>query len=194
MQAEIVMIGTELLLGQIVDTNATYLAQQLRDLGLNLYYKTTVGDNKDRIRAVLQQAHERSDVVITSGGLGPTLDDLTREAIAEAVGVPLVFRQDLMDQIARRFARLGRTMSPNNRRQAYIPEGAIPFENPRGTAPIFAFEDSQGIIVALPGVPHELKYLMEHTIVPYLKQRLGINELIKYRTLRTTGIGESQVD
>jgi nicotinamide-nucleotide amidase len=194
MQAELVMIGTELLLGQIIDTNAAYLAQQLKNLGLNLYYKTTVGDNKDRIRTVIEQAHNRAEVVITSGGLGPTLDDLTREAIAEAVGVPLIFRQDLMDQIARRFQKMGATMSPNNARQAYIPEGAIPMENPRGTAPIFAFEDAKGTIIVLPGVPHELKYLMENTIIPYLQKRYGIKALIKYRTLRTTGIGESRVD
>lgn len=194
MQAEIVMIGTELLLGQIIDTNAAYLAQQLKNLGLNLYYKTTVGDNKDRIRAVIEQAHNRSEVVITSGGLGPTLDDLTREAIAEAVGVKLVFRQDLMDQIAQRFQKIGSPMSPNNARQAYIPEGAIPMENPRGTAPIFAYEDTKGTIIVLPGVPHELKYLMENKVIPYLKNRFGIKELIKYKTLRTTGIGESRVD
>ena len=118
MQAEIVTIGTELLLGKIVDTNAAYIAQQLATIGLDLYYKTTVGDNEGRITSVLQQALARSDVVITSGGLGPTVDDVTRQAVARAAGRELVLDEKLLAQIEARFARHGFTMSENNRRQA----------------------------------------------------------------------------
>jgi molybdenum cofactor synthesis domain-containing protein len=132
--AEIVVTGTELLLGEIVDTNSTMMARMLRDIGLDLHYKSTVGDNQARMAAVLNIALDRSDIVLVSGGLGPTVDDVTREAVADATGCPLVFHQELLDQIAARFARFGRPMTDNNRRQAHIPEGAIAVENPVGTA------------------------------------------------------------
>ncbi|MFB0536625.1 MAG: CinA family nicotinamide mononucleotide deamidase-related protein [Anaerolineae bacterium] len=195
MQAEIVTIGTELLLGKIVDTNAAYLAQQLATIGLDLYYKTTVGDNEERITAVLQQGLARSDVVITSGGLGPTVDDVTRQAVARAAGRELVLDEKLLAQIEAHFARHGFTMSENNRRQAYIPQGAIPIENPVGTAPAFIVETVQGLIVSLPGVPRELKYLMETRVIPFLREKLQMGQvIIKSKTLRTCGIGESTVD
>jgi len=195
MQAEIVTIGTELLLGKIVDTNATYIAQQLATIGLDLYYKTTVGDNEGRITSVLQQALARSDVVITSGGLGPTVDDVTRQAVARAAGRELVLDEKLLAQIEARFARHGFTMSENNRRQAYIPQGAIPIENPVGTAPAFIVETEQGLIISLPGVPRELKHLMETWVIPFLKEKLQTGQVvIKSKTLRTCGIGESTVD
>ena len=126
MKAEIIAIGTELLLGQIVDTNSAYIAQQLTTVGLDLHFKATVGDNLERLKTTLQTALNRSDFIITTGGIGPTLDDVTREAVAEVLGRPLVFQQHLHDQINDFFRRLGRAMSPNNRKQAYIPEGAIP--------------------------------------------------------------------
>jgi nicotinamide-nucleotide amidase len=195
MQAEIVTIGTELLLGEIVDTNAAYIAQQLATIGLDLYYKTTVGDNEGRITSVLQQALARSDVVITSGGLGPTVDDVTRQAVARAAGRELVLDEKLLAQIEARFARHGFTMSENNRRQAYIPQGAIPIENPVGTAPAFIVETEQGLIISLPGVPRELKHLMETWVIPFLKEKLQTGQVvIKSKTLRTCGIGESTVD
>ena len=195
MQAEIVTIGTELLLGKIVDTNAAYIAQQLATIGLDLYYKTTVGDNEGRITSVLQQALTRSDVVITSGGLGPTVDDVTRQAVARAAGRELVLDEKLLAQIEARFARHGFTMSENNRRQAYIPQGAIPIENPVGTAPAFIVETEQGLIVSLPGVPRELKHLMETRVIPFLREKLQTGQvIIKSKTLRTCGIGESTVD
>ena len=178
MQAEIVTIGTELLLGKIVDTNAAYIAQQLATIGLDLYYKTTVGDNEGRITSVLQQALARSDVVITSGGLGPTVDDVTRQAVARAAGRELVLDEKLLAQIEARFARHGFTMSENNRRQAYIPQGAIPIENPVGTAPAFIVETEQGLIVSLPGVPRELKYLMETQVIPFLREKLQMGQVI----------------
>jgi nicotinamide-nucleotide amidase len=195
MQAEIVTIGTELLLGKIVDTNAAYIAQQLATIGLDLYYKTTVGDNEGRIVSVLQQALARSDVVITSGGLGPTVDDVTRQAVARAAGRELMLDERLLAQIEARFARHGFTMSKNNRRQAYIPQGATPFENPVGTAPAFTVETGQGMIISLPGVPRELKHLMETRVIPFLREKLQMGQvIIKSKTLRTCGIGESTVD
>src|SRR5512137_250100 len=192
--AEIVLTGTELLLGEIVDTNSTMMARMLRDIGLNLYYKSTVGDNRERMAAVLNVALGRSDIILVSGGLGPTVDDVTREAVADATGRPLVFRQDLLDQIAARFARFGRTMTDNNRRQAHVPDGADVIENPVGTAPAFIVEDARGTIICLPGVPRELEYLMRERVIPYLKERLGQAAVIQVKVLRTCSIGESQID
>ena len=196
MHAEIVMIGTELLLGEIVDTNANLLATMLRDIGLDLYYKTTVGDNQQRITSVLNLALDRSDVVITSGGLGPTVDDMTRQAVANATGRKLVYSTELEDQIAARFRSFGRTMADNNKRQAYIPEGAVPLPNPVGTAPCFLSEDvnGRGFIISLPGVPRELEYMMKHTVIPLLIDRMGGAKITKVRVLRTCAVGESNID
>ncbi|MFN2251743.1 MAG: competence/damage-inducible protein A, partial [Anaerolineae bacterium] len=130
MRAEIVTTGTELLLGQIDDTNATYLARQLRDMGIDLYFRSTVGDNEGRIAQVLEQGLARADLIITTGGLGPTVDDVTRDAVARVVGQPLVLFPNLLAQIEAFFARMGARMSDNNRRQAYLPENSIPIENP----------------------------------------------------------------
>jgi nicotinamide-nucleotide amidase len=194
LNAEIVTTGTELLLGVITDTNSTYIARQFRDIGLDLYYITSAGDNQERVASVLDTALGRSDVIITTGGLGPTVDDITREAVAQATGRALVFDEGLDASIAAYFERRGYTMSENNRRQARIPEGAIPIENPVGTAPCFIVEDPRGIIISLPGVPREMKYLIEHTVLPYLKDKLGLKQVIKARTLHTCGIGESALD
>lgn len=196
MRAEIVMIGTELLLGEIVDTNANLLAVALRDIGIDLYYKTTVGDNEERIAEVLNLALDRSDAVITSGGIGPTVDDVTRQAIARATGRKLVYSEELERQIAARFRNFGRKMAANNRRQAYLPEGALPLENPVGTAPCFLSEDTgkRGFIVCLPGVPRELAHMMEHTVVPLLVERMGGVKVIRVRVLRTCAVGESNID
>jgi nicotinamide-nucleotide amidase len=194
LHAEIVVTGSELLLGETVDTNSTLMARMLRDIGLDLYYKTAVGDNRERMAAVLRLALQRSDIVLTSGGLGPTVDDVTREAVADATGRPLVFHQELLDQIAARFARFGRPMSENNRRQAYVPEGAIVVENTEGTAPAFIVETEHGTVISLPGVPRELEHLMKTHVIPYLKRRLGGEAVILPRVLRTCSIGESQID
>ncbi|MGQ9598975.1 MAG: CinA family nicotinamide mononucleotide deamidase-related protein [Anaerolineae bacterium] len=194
MRAEIVTTGTELLLGQIDDTNATYLARQLRDLGIDLFFRSTVGDNEQRIAQVLEHALTRADVVIVTGGLGPTVDDVTREAVARLTGRPLVLHPDLLEQIAAFFARFGTTMGENNRRQAYLPEGCIPIENPVGTAPGFIVEEARGTIISLPGVPREMRYLMEHTVAPYLQRRMGQQEVLLTRVLRTVGVGESRID
>jgi nicotinamide-nucleotide amidase len=194
MQAEIVSIGTELLLGEITDTNKVYIAQQLRAIGLDLIYCTTVGDNEARIDEVIDAALNRVDVVITTGGLGPTVDDVTREGIAAATGCPLEFHERLYEEIGERFKRFRNRMSENNRRQAFVPRGARPISNPVGTAPIFILETDRGVVMTLPGVPKEMIYLMEHELIPYLQKAMGSPSVIKVHVLRTAGIGESQID
>ena len=192
--AEIVAIGSELLLGQIVDTNSAWMAERMTALGVDLFYKTTVGDNPGRMREVISRALERSDIVITGGGLGPTQDDLTREIIAEVTRRRLLLVPELLQQIEDRFRRRGFIMTANNERQAYIPEGATPVNNPNGTAPSFIVEDPRGIIFALPGVPFELKWLFDNEVVPYLRGKFGLSEVITYRILKAADIGESSVD
>jgi len=192
--AEIITIGTELLLGEIVDTNAQFLARCLRDVGIDLYRKTTVGDNIQRIAEVIQEAFDRCDIIITTGGLGPTVDDPTREAVALAVGVKTEYRPELWEQIEARFRRFGRIPTENNRRQAYIPQGAKAIENPVGTAPIFIFEYRSKVIISLPGVPREMEFLMEHEVIPFLRHHYELQGIIKSRVLHTAGVGESQID
>jgi nicotinamide-nucleotide amidase len=192
--AEIITIGTELLLGDIVDTNSRYLARCLRDVGIDLYRKLTVGDNVNRIAQAILESISRSDIIITSGGLGPTVDDPTRQAVAKAIGVDLEFHPDLWQQIKSRFQRMGRIPTENNRRQAYIPSGAIAFENPAGTAPIFILEHDSHLIICLPGVPRELEVLTNQIVIPYLHQYYDLHEIIKSRVLHTVGVGESQID
>jgi nicotinamide-nucleotide amidase len=194
MEAEIITIGTELLLGEIVDTNTRTIARALRDIGLDLYRTATVGDNLQRIAQVVKESVGRARVVITTGGLGPTVDDPTREAIALAVDVPLEYRPELWDEISTRIAHFGSTPSENSRRMAYIPQGAIPISNPVGTAPAFIVETENSAIISLPGVPAELSILLETEVVPYLVSRLGLEGVIKARILRTAGIGESYLD
>ena len=196
MRVELVMIGTELLLGEIVDTNASKMALALRDIGVDIYYKTTVGDNEQRITDVLNLALDRSDAVITSGGIGPTVDDMTRQCVANATGRKLVYSTDLERQIAARFRSFGREMADNNKRQAYIPEGATPIENPVGTAPCFLSEDvnGRGFVIVLPGVPPELTHQLEHAVIPILTDRMGGAKVTRVRVLRTCAVGESSVD
>jgi nicotinamide-nucleotide amidase len=192
--AEIVAIGSELLLGQIVDTNSAWIAQRLAEIGVNLFYTTVVGDNAGRMREILGRALARSDVVITSGGIGPTEDDLTRELVAEVTGRPLILDSQLLQQIEERFRRRGFIMTKNNEKQAFIPTGAIPVENPNGTAPSFIVEDPRGIIVSLPGVPFEMQWLFEHRVAPYLRNRFDLREMIVSRVLKIAEVGESGVD
>lgn len=193
MNAEIIAIGSELLLGETIDTNSAYLARQMAAIGINLFRKTVVGDNQDRIATIISEALDRADLLICTGGLGPTLDDVTREAVAQATGRPLEFQQHLLDQIEARFRSFGRQMSPSNRQQAYIPQGARIVENPRGTAPSFIVEDARGTIVVLPGVPSEMRYLWENAILPYLRDERGQTSVILVRTLHATGLGESVI-
>lgn len=192
--AEIIAIGTELLLGEIQDTNTRFLARALRDAGVDLFRTTVVGDNPERIARVIQEALSRAQIVITGGGLGPTVDDPTRLAVALALGVELEYVPELWQQITARFQRFGRTATENNRRQAFIPAGAIPVENPVGTAPAFIAETGDHCVIALPGVPRELEHLYEHNVLPYLRQRYDLRGVIKARVLHTAGVGESHVD
>ncbi|MCJ7566233.1 MAG: CinA family nicotinamide mononucleotide deamidase-related protein [Anaerolineales bacterium] len=194
MEAEIITIGTELLLGEIVDTNTRYIARSLREIGLDLYRTSTVGDNIDRIAEEVHASMLRADAVITTGGLGPTIDDPTREGIAKAVGAETVFVPELWQQIQDRFSGFGSVPTENNRRQAYIPEGAIAIENPVGTAPGFIVETDRSVVISLPGVPAEMQHLLVNDVIPYLKQRLGLRSIIKSRIIRTAGIGESVLD
>jgi nicotinamide-nucleotide amidase len=193
--AEIIAIGTEILLGEITDTNSVYIARMLRDIGLNLYYMTSVGDNEVRIADVIRTALSRAEVVITCGGLGPTVDDMTRQAVAAATQRGLTYHPELMDEIAKRFVSFRAQMTENNSRQAYLPDNAIVIENPVGTAPSFIVEHQDRVVISLPGVPREMKYLMTERVIPYLQDRyqLGSN-IIKARILRTAGIGESALD
>jgi nicotinamide-nucleotide amidase len=191
--AEIIAIGTEILLGEITDTNSVYIAQMLRGIGINLYFMTSVGDNERRIADAIRIALGRADVVITCGGLGPTVDDMTRQAVALAADRDLVFHQSLLDQIAARFETFRVRMSENNRRQAYLPDRATVIENPVGTAPSFIVEHEGKLVISLPGVPREMKYLMENAVIPELRRRYGLG-IIKARVLKTAGIGESMLD
>lgn len=193
MNAEIVVIGSEMLLGEHVDTNSVFLARELNAIGVSVLCKTVIGDNRGRMREVLARAFARSDLTLTSGGLGPTEDDLTREVVAEVAGVDLEFRQDLCDHIEGLFNAIGRPMTPNNRKQAFVPTGAEAIVNPQGTAPIFIVTGADGHrIICLPGVPRELEWLMTHEVLPrIIREHQGI---IKSRSLLICGLGESRVD
>ncbi|NCO59641.1 MAG: competence/damage-inducible protein A [Deltaproteobacteria bacterium CG_4_8_14_3_um_filter_51_11] len=192
---EVVTIGTELLLGQIEDTNTSYIARQMGDIGITVRYRTAVGDRLDEIVHVLKNAVSRCDLVITTGGLGPTLDDLTREAVAQVAGVALEFKSDLMEQIKSIFKKAGYKMPENNRRQAYVPEGSRVIENPVGTAPAFMVKADGKPVISLPGVPRELKHLMATEVIPLLKESLHLGESrLLYRVLKVVGMGESKVD
>jgi len=194
MHAEIISIGSEILLGELVDTNSAAIAKKLQAIGMPLRHISAVGDDLALVVAAIRQGLARSDVLITTGGLGPTVDDLTREAMAQAVAKPLVFDEALLAQIEARFRRFGRTMSDNNRRQAYRPEGSQVIENPVGTAPCFIVEQPGRIAICLPGVPREMEYLMDAAVLPFLRQRLQLTGIIKSRALKVAGMGESLVD
>ncbi|MCY3915032.1 MAG: CinA family nicotinamide mononucleotide deamidase-related protein [Chloroflexi bacterium] len=191
--AEIVAIGTEILLGEITDTNSVYLARQLRNIGVNVFFMTTVGDNLARIADAIAAALERAEIVITTGGLGPTVDDMTRQAVADVAGRPLVFHESLYQAIEERFRGFGVAMTANNRQQAYLPQGATLIENPVGTAPAFLVESERGVVISLPGVPREMKYLVTESVIPHLLRAYELG-IIVARTLRTAGIGESSLD
>lgn len=191
--AEIISIGTEILLGEITDTNSVHIARTLRDVGVNLYYIVSVGDNQARITAAIQAALQRADVVITTGGLGPTVDDMTRQGVAAATGRGLTFHPPLLEKIAERFAGFGVQMTANNRQQAYLPDGAIAVENPVGTAPGFIVEHTGKLVISLPGVPREMRFLLAEEIIPFLRARYSLG-VIRTHTLRTAGIGESALD
>src|SRR2546428_7293654 len=193
MRAEILSIGTELLLGQIVDTNANFLAQQLPTLGLDLYYVSQIGDNLQRLRDAIRRGLERSDVIICSGGVGPTEDDLTREAIADVLGETPTVQPELEKQLREFFTRRGRTMPARNVKQATtIPSGTY-LPNPIGTAPGWWVQRDGKIIVAMPGVPHEMRKMWEEQAQPRLAKLISGGVIVS-RTLKLAGIGESHAE
>ena len=192
--AEIITIGTELLLGEIQDTNTRYLARFLRNEGIDLYRTTMIGDNENRITATVMEALSRSDIVITTGGLGPTVDDPTRNAIARAIGTELEFQPELWEQIRKRFERFGRIPTENNKKQAYIPMGATAIENAVGTAPAFYCRHENGLIISLPGVPKEMEYLLENQVKSILRTQFNNKYVIQTYVIHTSGIGESVID
>ena len=178
-----------------MDTNTSYLAQELGRIGVTTRFRTSVGDRLEEISQVIQSGVERCDMVMTTGGLGPTLDDLTREAVARVARVKLEFKQDLMDLIEEFFQRAGYKMPENNRKQAYVPEGSQVILNPVGTAPCFIAEVNGKPIICLPGVPRELKYLWARQISTWIRKRFGLaNQEVTYRVLKVVGLGESGVD
>ncbi len=192
MSAEIICVGTELLLGDILNGNAQFLAQQLAQLGIPHYYQTVVGDNPERLKQVIEIAISRAQILIFTGGLGPTPDDLTCETIADFFKVPLVERSDIIEDITQKFAQRDRVMSPSNRKQALIPQGAEILPNPTGTAPGIIWQPRPEItIFTFPGVPSEMHVMWEETAVPFLKSQGWGQEIIYSRSLKFWGIGES---
>lgn len=192
MNAEILCIGTELLLGNIVNTNAAYLSEQLARLGINVYHHTVVGDNAQRLQDALHIAVNRADLVIMTGGLGPTYDDLSKETVSNYFKRQLVFHQPSFEKLQEFYANRGVKMQPNNEKQAYQPEGAVVFTNHSGTAPGIAIEDGDKTAIMLPGPPRELKLMFESEVLPYLQK--FSDHIIVSRDLRLFGIGESQVE
>ncbi|QGG46919.1 competence/damage-inducible protein A [Heliorestis convoluta] len=193
--AEIVSTGTELLLGQSINTNARYLSERLAALGICCYFQTTVGDNPDRIRQVLENAMSRADLIITTGGLGPTMDDLTKEVVAELCGRSLQLHEPTLHHIESFFQRRDRIMPDNNKRQALIPEGSIIIPNHLGTAPGVILEEGTKTFVLLPGPPSEMEPMFEETVKPYLTMKTEIDPgLLHSRVLKVVGPGESVVE
>jgi len=192
--AEIIAIGTEMLLGENVDTNTPHIAKTLSENGINLFRTTIIGDNQDRIASAIRESLTRTDILITTGGLGPTVDDPTRAAVAEALGVSLDFHPSLWEVIQERFKLMNRPITENNRLQAYIPAGAIPVHNPVGTAPAFIVDSGDKTIASLPGVPGEMTIILRESILPFLRKKYQIETVIKSRVIHCSGIGESAVD
>lgn len=192
MRAEIISIGTELLLGEIVDTNTPFLANQLSLLGIDLYFTSTVGDNYERLSRVLRQAWQRSELILTTGGLGPTQDDITREAIAELLGEDLTVDPGLKQRIVNFFAQRGLEMPPSNLRQATLVPSATAILNPQGTAPGWWIEKDGRIIIAMPGPPGEMQSMWQKKVFPRLQKRTGA--IILSRIVKTFALSEAKVD
>jgi competence/damage-inducible protein CinA-like protein len=194
-RAEIISVGTEHLVGQIVDTNAPYLCTLLADLGIAVYFRSTVGDNPGRVQDVFRLALQRVDLVLSTGGLGPTDDDLTVAAVAELLGLPLERNEDAWAHVQEFFRARRRPMSAQQEKQVMVPRGARIIPNPRGSAPGVIVEHEGKTLIFLPGVPQEMKGMMEDHVIPYLRARgLGGREVIRSRILRITGLGESAVE
>ena len=192
MNAEILSVGTELLLGDIVNTNTQYIAKGLAELGINVYRQSVVGDNRKRLRKSMEESLQRADLLIITGGLGPTKDDLTREVAAEVLDKKLILDPDILSGIQGFFDRIKVPMEKSNNKQAYLPEGAFPIENPNGTSPGILIETDEKIVMMLPGPPRELQPMFDNQVKPYLnKYAQGI---VKSKVLNIFGMGESTME
>lgn len=194
MIVEIISTGTELLLGQIINTNAPYLARRLNQLGFNVLFQSTIGDNRERMAQVIANALSRADIIITTGGLGPTQGDITKEVCAQVINRRLILHAPTLDRIKNFFSARNIYMPESNVRQAMIPEEAIVIDNDRGTAPGVIVPTDNQFIIHLPGPPHEMEWMFEHSIVPFLKNKFGQQGAIVSKVLRTYGIGESALE
>ena len=196
MNAEIICVGTEILLGNIIDTNSSYISNKLSVLGINLFYHTSVGDNEGRLISTVKYAAKRSDLIILTGGLGPTYDDITKEATAKAFGRSLYLDEKSLDEIKAYFNAIGREMTENNVKQAYIIDGAHILHNDNGTAPGMVFDadfDGRSVTVAiLPGPPHEMSYMFDKYLFPYLEGKTG--QSFFSSVIKIYGVGESKVE
>jgi len=192
MIAEVISVGTELLLGQILNTNSQYLAQKLAELGIDLYFQTTVGDNMERLKIAIDTAVKRADILIFTGGLGPTSDDITKEAVADYFGLTLVLDEDVLRRIEKFFERRQVNMPEINKKQAYVPEGAKVLHNKNGTAPGLIIEKDGKIAILLPGPPFEMQPMFEEQVLPYLER--FSKQKIYSRVLKFVGIGESSIE
>ncbi|SCI91560.1 competence damage-inducible protein A [uncultured Clostridium sp.] len=192
MKAEIITVGTEILLGDIVNTNSQFLAKELASIGVEVYYQETVGDNETRLLNLLEEAFKRSDIVITTGGLGPTNDDITKEIAAKYFNQELVFYSDIWENIKSYFEKLGLKPTENNKKQAYFPKDCIILDNPNGTAPGVILKKENKMIILLPGPPKEMIPMFNNKVKSYL-QSLTDYKLVS-KTLRFIGIGESELE
>lgn len=192
MKTAILTVGTEILFGQIVNTNAAFLSQQLQNMGYDVMYHYSVGDNPRRLKEIIDFAFRDCDLILTTGGLGPTQDDLTKEVIAEAFGDVIVENKECMDALLSNYQSAGRPMTPNNLKQAYMPSQATVLPNDAGTAPGFALEKDGKIIIAMPGPPREMTRMFELQVKPFLEKKQ--DSVIYYRLIRTFGLGESSME
>ena len=192
MNAEILCVGTELLLGDIVNTNAAYIARSLAAIGVNVYHQSVVGDNPERLKGSLDLALSRADLVVMTGGLGPTYDDLTKETVAEKFGLPMELHRPSLDRITAYFKRVNRVMTHNNEKQAWMPKGARVFPNNYGTAPGLAVQEGEKIVILLPGPPKEMEPMFAEEVVPYLKS--FSDTVLLSHTVHIFGMGESAVE
>lgn len=192
---EILAVGTEILLGQLADTNTRWIAERLAESGIDVLGTRAVGDNRERICAAFQSALQRVDGVISTGGLGPTVDDLTKEAVCDAFGLQTEVHDGALRSMAAVFHASGREMRGNNRKQAEVPQGALVLDNPNGTAPGFvAFGPNEKFIACMPGVPGEMKPMLRDRLIPWLRSHLGASGAISTRVVHTVGIAESEID
>ena len=194
MKAEIISIGNEILRGQITDTNANFIAKKLVELGIDLEHISVVSDNSESLLSILKLAFQRSDLIITTGGLGPTEDDITYQTIARTLNLKLIKYPEAEENLKKILKKINKTISPSNLKQVYLPEGTKIIINQYGTAPAMILEKDNKIICSFPGVPHEMKNLIEENLIPYLKEKFPPFMIKKSKTLKITGLGESSVN